>query len=258
MRSIVVPVNFTAKSVNAARYAADLALATGAELHLIHVLQAPATVKEKPLPYYVWREMRDGSYTRLKDLRDKLAGRTGGKVSVATTLETGDVASKLQDFCRLRQPWLVIMGKGAMYHLPYPVLSIPENEGFLGIRKIAVACDLEDIFSGIAEVLPFLNDLHELLGAHLELIHVIPDGEQNTEGVRLEFIAWKKQVADLEPELHFVRQSRIEEGIGQFLQDHGADWLLVLPKKYAVLQFHKSRAKQIELHCAVPVMSLHE
>ena len=55
MKSIVVPIDFSPSSDNAARYAADLALAIKADLHLIHVIQAPVTAAELTMTEDPWQ-----------------------------------------------------------------------------------------------------------------------------------------------------------------------------------------------------------
>jgi hypothetical protein len=69
---------------------------------------------------------------------------------------------------------------------------------------------------------------------------------------------WKKDLQALAPELHFVRQTHVQNGVSDYLQNHHADWLMVFPKNHSFLEFHKSRSKQIVLTCAIPVMSVHE
>jgi hypothetical protein len=59
-------------------------------------------------------------------------------------------------------------------------------------------------------------------------------------------------------QLHVVREDGVEQGVQYFLEKHPVDWLLVLPKKHAVLEFHKSRAREIVAKSPVPVMSVHE
>jgi nucleotide-binding universal stress UspA family protein len=50
MRTIIAPTDFSAVSLNAVNYAADLAVAINAELILLHVVQIPITVSE--IPFY--------------------------------------------------------------------------------------------------------------------------------------------------------------------------------------------------------------
>lgn len=273
MRSIVVPVNFAPNAANAARYAADIALAIGANLHLIYVMQIPASVSEVPLPESVFDTMRDSGYELLTDFQTKLTKRTGGKVGIATDLEIGGTEAKIESYCKQIKPFMVIMGASgdtlanvingsttvrAVRHLPYPVLVIPADAKFEAIKKIVVACDKEDIDSGMPDNMTFLKELSELLKARLVVVHVLTDSEESSAEAIEEYNVWKKGVAAFHPEMHFVRRPRVEDGINDYLASHEADWLMVFPKSHSVLEFHKSRTKQIVQSCTVPVMSLHE
>jgi nucleotide-binding universal stress UspA family protein len=273
MRTIVVPVNFSDNSSNAARYAADLALAIGAGISLINVFQAPTTISETPMPLNAFEELRDASLELLQSLSGELAKRTNNKVKITSELEIGGVEKRIESFCRWQKPFLVVMGASgdslqntlhgsgtvrALRHLPYPVLVIPEHVVFHPVKRIAVACDEEDVDGGVAETLPVLKEISALLKAQLSFVHVITDGKESAMDAITEYDVWKRQIKAYGPEMHFVRQESVEEGVGKYLQDYNVDWLMVLPKKHSILEFHKSRAKQIVLHCSVPVISIHE
>jgi nucleotide-binding universal stress UspA family protein len=273
MRTIVVPVNFSDNSGNAARYAADLALAIGAEISLINVFQPPTTISETAMPLNAFEELRDASLELLQSLSGELVKRTKNKVKITSELKIGGVEKRIESFCRRHKPFLVVMGASrdslqntlqgsgtvrALRHLPYPVLVIPEDVVFHAVKKIAIACDQEDIDSGMPETLPVLKEISEILKAQLSFVHVLTDGKENAMDAITEYDVWKRQIRAFGPEMHFVRQERVEDGIGKYLQDHEVDWLMVLPKKHSILEFHKSRAKQIVLHCPVPVISVHE
>jgi nucleotide-binding universal stress UspA family protein len=271
MRKIVAPVTFAANAINAARYAADLAVAIEAELHLVYVLPAPNLLARRPLPDFVYQDMRDSGYILLNDLRTELMKRTANKVPVTTSLETGEVPEQLQACCRRIKPFLVIMGAGeslseqpdtsntlrAMHQLPYPLLIIPPGASFHGIHHVAIACDQEDIYSGVTMAIPFLRDLHTVLGAKFDMVHVVVSGQGIGRALQ-EYDSWKSQLEAFGRQLHIVRQDEVQEGVQYFLENHPVDWLLVLPKKHALIEFHRSKAKEIALHSPVPVMSLHE
>lgn len=273
MRSIVVPVNFAPNAANAARYAADIALAIGADLHLIYVMQIPASVSELPLPESVYDSMRDSGYELLTDLQAELTKRTAGKIGITTDLEIGGTEPKIESYCKQIKPFLVVMGATgdtlanvingsttvrAIRHLPYPVLVIPVNAKFEAIKEIVVACDKEDIDSGMPDNMAFLRELSELLKARLVVVHVLTDSEESSAEATEEYNVWKKEVAAFNPEMHFVRRPKVEDGINEYLASHEADWLMVFPKSHSLFEFHKSRTKQIVQTCTVPVMSLHE
>jgi len=272
MRKIIVPVSFGANSATAARYAASLGLVTGSEIRLVYVLQSPSVFSHHPMPGFLFGEMRDNGYTLLNNLRDELSRLSGGKVRVTTDMEIGQIDQRLKTYCAKHRPFLVVMGASestphqdpgathsieAMKRLPYPLLVVPPNATFHGAPKVIIACDREDIFTGLSSIIPFLKELHDALSTRFEIVHIVADGESFQETQR-EYEGWRKELEALQPGLQLIRQSNVEEGINDYLEHHAADWLLVLPKKHSLFEFHKSRAKDILLHCPVPVLSVHE
>lgn len=273
MRSIIVPVNFTANSATAARYAADLAVAIKADIHLVYVFQPPVSAAEIPLPESVYEEMRNSGEELLQEMSNLLAKHTSGAVKVYTDMEIGSIRSRLEAYCQFRNPFLVVMGSSgnglanvlegshtvqAIRRLRYPVLVVPPKGEWHPVHKIVAACDKEDIDSGLPGALPFLDELSQLLHARLEVVHVITNGDGSAADAIAEYNVWKRDIKALAPELHFVRQTHVQNGVSDYLENHQADWLMVFPKSHSFLEFHKSRAKQIVLTCAIPVMSVHE
>jgi nucleotide-binding universal stress UspA family protein len=244
----------------------------GAELSLVHV-QAPMVISEVPTPEYILEEMRDSNFSLLENLAADLLQRTDGKIRVSIELAIGTVDKKIESFCRNKHTFMVVMGasghslqntlKGsttirALRHLPYPLLVIPENAVFQGVKNILVACDREDIDYGIPTFLVTLREVAQLLGARLELVHVLTTGKEIAAETLEEYNSWKVTAKAMAPELHFIRQSKVEEGIVDYLKNHEADWLMVFPKKHSLLEFHNSHSRQIVLTCPLPVMSIQE
>jgi len=273
MLQIVVPVNFTANSCNAARYAADMALAIDGGIHLVYVFQMPLTTAEFPMPDAAIEEMQRDGLAALQNLRTELLQRTRNLVTVTTEMTAGGVESNLEDCCRRKKPFVVVMGASghsienaingsstvkAMRHLPWPLLVIPENAAFHAIKKIVLACDLDDIGEGIPASLSFLRQLTSLLGAQFEVINVATSSESSRGEAIFRFDSWKDRLREIYPDLRFVYSNDIASGINQYLGEHNADWLMVFPKKHRFLEFHASKARQLIRDCPVPVMSLHE
>ena len=272
MRSIVVPVNFSANSCNAARYAADMALAIDGGLHLIYIYQMPLTTAEFPIPDITIEEMQREGLTLLKNLKDELLQRTRNLVSVTTEMTSGNVEHNLEDFCSRQKPFVVVMGASghslanaiagsstvkAMRRLPWPLLVIPENAAYHAIKKVVLACDLDDIGDGIPSSLPFLHELTTLFRAQFEVINVATSAESNEGEAIFLFDSWKDRLREIYPELRFIHSNDIAASINEYLGEHNADWLMVFPKKHRLLDFHASQAKKLIRDCPVPVMSLH-
>ncbi|GGA94449.1 universal stress protein [Puia dinghuensis] len=274
MKSIVVPVNYTKNAANAARYAADLALSLGADIHLVYVFEIPLTLSEAPLPPGAFEELELGKVTLLRDLKRELTARTTEPLNITTTIEVGNVETQLEVFCKTKDPFLVVMGASgngidnifagsntilAVRQLPYPVLVVPEKASFNSIGKIVVACDREDILTGLPSALPYLKELgRHLPGTRVEILHVITDKEESTTELEEAYNSWKGEVSSLLPILHFIRRSKVENGIDDYLKGCVAGLVMVFPKNHGPLEFHKSQARKVVLHCALPVMSVHE
>ena len=273
MRTIIVPVNFSKNTNNAAHYAADMARTMGAALNLVHVFQAPMVISEVPMPEYALEEMRDTNLSLLKDLAADLLKRTDGKIKVSIDMEIGTVEKKIESFCRNKRTFMVVMGASshslqntlqgsstirALRHLPYPLLVIPGNADFQRVKSIIVACDREDIDNGVPTFLSTLREMAQLLDARLELLHVLTTGKELAAETVEEYNTWKQTAKTMAPELHFIHESRVEEGINEYLKSHEADWLMIFPKRHSLLEFHNSHSRQIVLTCPLPVMSIQE
>jgi len=272
MRTIVAPVNFSPNSSNAARYAADLALAAQAELHLYYVLELPVSVAEFPVNDYVFNEMQEAGAESLKQLWEELIKRTDAKVNIFTHLEVGSVEYKIEEFCQQKKPFVVVMGASgssleraltgsnlaaAIRHLPYPLIVVPENAVFHKISKIVLACDLNDMAAGIPVRSSFLRELKDIFNCSFEVLNINSRGQQANTNSIMEVEAWKECVRGIFQEVRFVETDKVEEGISKYLAEHPADLLLVFPKKHNFFEFHKSHAKKIARASTVPIMSIH-
>ena len=273
MRTIIVPVNFSPASNNAARFAVDLAGAIDGHLRLIHVLQIPFTANEYPMPDGAYEALRDSTATQLKELAAELKKRAAGRVSVEIDMELGGVDHKVRKYCESIQPFLVVMGAAGsppdrfltgsptlqvLRRLPYPTLVIPAGAQFARPGRIVLAYDEEDIRSGMPGATGFLRELMELFDATFEAINVTAPAEEGQGEVAFVYEAWALRMRGNYPELHFVHTEKVHKGINEYLKEHPADWLIVFPKKHAFYEFHSSKAKKIVLHSQIPVMSIHE
>lgn len=272
MRTIIAPVNFTPNSGNAARYAADMAVALEADLYLLYVLQLPVSVAEFPLNDYVFNEMQESGVEALKQLQEELEKRTEGKVKVYAHMETGSVEAKIEEFCREKHPFVVVMGAtgqsletalagsnvaAAVRRLPYPLIVVPGDVSFKKISKVVLACDLEDISGGMPVKPAFLKELRDLFQTKFEVVNINTGKQARSTAAVMDSEAWKSCLEEAYPEVHIVETDNVELGIGQYLFEHGADMVIVFPKKHNFFAFHKSHAKRLALNGSIPIMSIH-
>ncbi len=273
MKTIVVPVNFSSCSANAARYAADLALALRSDLHLIHVIQVPLAAADMMMTEYVYQEMVDSANASLQQLKADLAKRCVNRVRIETSLEAGNVASKVKDLCKQLQPYAIVLGASGptlekflagspvaslLHNLTYPVLVVPETASFHHFRRVLLACDLEDIDSGVHHSLPLLKDIRSHFGSRFDIVTVETHRVLTEEQKDIKSGGWKEQLKELYPEIHYICMPGVEEGILEYLGHHDADLVMVFPKRHRLFDFHVSQSRKLAKHSLIPVMSLHE
>ena len=273
MKSIIVPVNFSPCAINAARYAADFALAIKADLHLIHVIQVPVSSAEMLMTESVYQEMVDSANISLKELQVELIRRTHEKIGIDTSVEAGSLSTNVANLCNELQPCTVVLGAtgptiekflagspvaSLLHRLKYPVLVVPEDLPFRHFRRILMACDLEDINSGMAHSLPLLKDLRTYFGSRFDIVTVEKPQVTSNEPPIFKSGAWKEQLKELYPEVHCIQNQRVDDGILEYLGYNNADLILVFPKKHGLFDFHVSQSRKLAQHSPIPVLSLHE
>lgn len=270
MKPIIAAVDFTDRARNAAYYAADIALATEADLHLFHAVQLPLT----PAPVgFIFEQAVTAAGASLKSLADELQQRTKHQLSVTTVLEIGGLASRLGDVCDRLQPFLVVMGgprdsrerpaadDGSLYtvrHLPWPVLAVPPGAIFHAIKKVAIACEMRQLHDSTPVSRNFLEQLQQLFACQFAILNVRTENGTEQDKAVFELYHWQASLEDLTPAMHFLKAETVVEGITRYLKDQEADWLMVFPRRHGVLEFHRSQSKRLILHCPVPVLSISE
>jgi nucleotide-binding universal stress UspA family protein len=273
MASIVVPINFSACAQNAACYAADLALVIKADIHLIHVIQVPVNSADLLMTDDLYQEMIEAANLQLQQLQAELTKRTRQQIKIVYTLAAGNILAKLQELCLQVKPYAVVLGATGstlekflagspvatlLRHLDYPILVVPEAAAFHRFRHILLACDLDDIGVGMPNSLPLLKDLRAHFGSRFDIVTVETRKVLGNEASCFESGGWKEQLKELYPDFHYIRKSKVEDGILEYLSHNEADLVMVFPKKHGLLDFHSSQSRKLAEHSPIPVLSFHE
>jgi nucleotide-binding universal stress UspA family protein len=238
MKSIVVPINFSVCAANAARYAADLALVIKADIHLIHVIQVPVDSADLLMTDDLYQEISAKVQARCLQLKPYavVLGATG------STLEKFLVSSPVSSLLR---------------KLDHPVLVVPEGAAFHNFRHILLACDLDDVSSGMPNSHPLLNDLRVYFGSRFDIVTVDTKSVPGDEASPFASGVWKEAFKDLQPAIHYICKPKVEAGILEYLARNEADLVIVFPKKHGLLDFHTSQSRKLAEHSPIPVLSLH-
>lgn len=272
MKKIIVATDFSLAAMNAAKYAADMAVSINADILLLHTYQVPVTYSEVPVAVNL-DEIQKNTENKLLLIRDELNSRTGNKIAIHITVKVGSFYPELKSLCETVLPYAVIMGSQgttaaerlffgghavyAMKHLPWPLITVPSNASFTAIKKIGLACD----FNKVVETTPVDQIKTMMTDFHAEL-HVLNTGKEGVYDPDIVFESGMLQelLASMKPVYHLLTHENIDEGIMDFAEKNQLDLLVVLPKRHNLLDslIHKSHTKQLVLHSHVPVMALHQ
>lgn len=271
MKTILVATDFSPAAMNAANYAADMALAINAEIHLFHVYQIPISYSEIPVIVNE-EEMMLNAETLIQGVKEKLTQKTAGKINIATEVRSGVFFQELRKVCERIKPYSVVMGSQgktaaerlffgshavhAMKNLMWPIITVPPEARFSFFKKVGLACDFDKVVdkTHVGEIKMLVHDFHAEL-------HILNTGSKKEFEPELVFESGLllEMLAALKPNYHFISNKDTDEGIIDFAEKNNIDLLIVLPKRHGLLDklIYKSHTKQLVLHSHVPVMALH-
>ena len=275
MKTLIVPVDFSAASANAAHYALDFATAIDASLALIYICQFPIAFSEVPVPAITVTELMKDAERNIAELKHDLLREAKGSIKIYTEVREGGIVSEIDHYCKSIQPYAVIMGArgvgsvetalfgsntlSAMKHLAWPLIIVPKGVRFTNIKKIGLACDLRNVTQSVHadQIKSLVNDFH----AELHVLHVQKESKGTIGNEEIEGSEWlREMLEELKPTFHFMTKNNIEEALNEFSESNNLDMLIMIPKKHGLLDglLHQSQSKRLAMHTHVAVMSIHE
>jgi hypothetical protein len=276
MNTILALTNFTPISINAVNYAADVAALMNAELQIINVCELPVAFTEVPLPTYDVDRLVKDAERQLADLKQAVFNRLPKLISIETVVKQGDILSEINRYCEDLQPFAVVMGAetassfeqfmfggktvSAVHKLHWPIMVVPEDVQFKGIKKIGLACDFKNVIDSVpaTEIKMMVHNFN----AELHVVNVYPEklgGDYSASDVA-ESGLLQTMLQDVNPLYHFISDNDVEEGINDFADKNELDMLIIIPKKHLLINkiFQHSYSKRMVLQMRVPVLAIHE
>ncbi len=271
MKTIIAPTDFSYGSLNAVHYAADLAVAIDAELVLVNIVSLPISVAEVPLTEAVLTELEYDVQKELANIRQQLLSYTNEKIDIHSFSEFGTIEYELEEVCKQKLPVVVVMSTknsmslerffmgsntlAAVRHIPYPVLVVPGTVSFKKIKRIVLACDLQNNISN--ETITKIKEWMSFFHASLDIINVTEKADIVVDSVPTS-VGLQNQLEEFHPAFHFITKEKVEAGINEFVEENKPDLLIVIPKKRGFFEniFHKSHSTPLLLHSKIPVLAI--
>lgn len=266
----LIPTDFSKASGAALRYAAGMALKLDAELIVLHILPYVASVGAGNFKEEKVREIiqTDAEKDCLRLINDLKSGPFAKLKIVHKVIEDGYLEDVVETFAKQNAVELIVMGtKGAgglekvllgskaaavINNSSIPVLAIPKQALFNGLKHVVYASDLNDLISEAGAIVP----LARLFGATLHIVHV------NTQGSKKNIDEARKGV-ELREALQYdrltfrvINNEDVEEALEIFMKATNADMLALFTHELDFYEklFGKSLTRKMAFHASVPLL----
>ncbi len=261
MNTVIVPVDFSETSLNAAKYAAGF-LRGHNQVNLI-LYHSHSKEHEK-----------DEIIEKLDELKRVLTKHSDINIEILT-YHDHDFVEGLERTARHRNANLIVMGitgKSALAQAFFgsntlkmveqkvcPVLIVPENAKFSKMENVMLASDFHNTINTTPSV-----PIKEFLSIHRPQLHVVNVDKDHyvsiTEKYEAEKQDLKKLLGEYNPEFYFMRIYDIDEALEMFANDFHIDIIMAVHKNHSFMDklFRTNRTKRLSYHSKVPILVIHE
>ena len=261
MHRVIIPVDFSDTSLNAARFAAKM---------LSGKKDAVAILYNN----YETDDDHDITINYLESLKKEFIH--SGVESVQLEYEMGgdliDNIARLSHTLRVTLVAMGITGKSAVKQAMfgsntlklvdknlYPVMIIPPNATYTGINNVAFASDFKDVEATTPSVL--INAVLEMFDPMLHIVNVSKDHYVSlTEEVKQEKEKFKEMFSERKTEFYFIGMNDFYEAMDNFVKDYKIDLLITIPKHQsnATSLIKSTHTKHLAYHSHIPILAAHE
>ncbi|MDQ6610024.1 MAG: universal stress protein [Bacteroidota bacterium] len=261
MKPVIVPVDFSETSLNAARFAAQMF--SGHDDVCIILYSMFEDEKEA-----------DTTSNYLESLKKELELK--GNNTIDCVQEFGrDFIDNLSRLAQQKTAHLIVMGITGRSTFAQvfigsntlkmvdknicPVMIIPPEASFREIKNVAFTSD----FQAVEETTPVLF-IKSILNLFNPSLHIINVDSSHYVSLTDEFREAREKMftmfEEFKPEFYFIGMNDIHEAINQFVYDKNIDLIVTVPRYHTFLNtiFKGTHTKKLVYHSSVPILAAHE
>lgn len=258
MQQIIVPLDFSETSFNAANYAADMyANRNDITITLYHFYESEIDL----VPAQIF----------MKSLIERLGEKY---VYIETYVETGDnFVDQLSAFAKAKNASQIIMGLTGKTPLEQrfsgtntlkmveadvcPVLIIPNEVRYQKIKNVLIASEMK-----LKEETPALLCIKQFLKDTKPAVHILNVDSSHYIAITPEFKESRDKMAEMlaefNPEFYFMRLFDFHESINMFSKDKNIDLIIIAPKQRNFFEriFKTQHTKTLIYQSTIPVLAI--
>jgi nucleotide-binding universal stress UspA family protein len=273
MKTILVPIDFSSTSLNAARYSQQVAEQVGAKIILVHAYEPPPSFPMVEGMLYTEESMRELMKEKLEQLAVELEKERPIIKMEAMTMD-GSLRHVMLSLTDAMEVFLIVMGITGAGKIKetfigsntldvarsnkVPVLIIPERANYSGINDIGLTTDFRNVVENIPE--KKIKDLIKDFGARLHVLNVDFDNKNWNNDVPFQSGLVETMFEHYHPTYHFIENENMADGLSEYALKHSIELLIAVPQKHNLIQkiLGGSHTKELIFHSKVPVLVIHE
>ena len=273
MKTILVPIDFSATAIHAARYAQPLAEQIGAKIILIHAYEPPPSFPMVEGMLYTDESLRHLMKDKLEQLAVDLE-KEHPIIKVEAMCMDGSLKQVMQTLTDAMEVFLIVMGITGAGKLKetfigsntldvarsnkVPVLIVPERANYANINDIGLATDFRDVVEKIPE--KKIKEIIQIFGARLHVLNVDFKQRHWDNDVPFQSGLVETMFEHYHPTYHFIENENMADGLSDYALKHSIELLIAIPKKMNFVQklLAGSHTKELVFHSRVPVLVIHE
>ncbi len=261
MHRIIIPVDFSETSLNAARYAAKmLAWNEGAIAVLYHNYESENDLDISLFYLESLKKEFHKAGVRQVDCEHEMGGDLIENISrLAHTMRATLVLMGITGKSALRQ---VMFGSNTLKLIDknlYPVMIIPPDAVFKGVSRIAFATDYHNVELSTPSQL--IGSVLQLLKPKLHIVHVSKETVSTLPpALQEEKEKIEQMFTDFSKEFFFITHDDFYEGLDGFVKEKEIDILVTVPKhpSNSSSLFRTSHTKKLAYHSHIPILAAHQ
>ena len=261
MYRVLVPVDFSETSMNAARFAAQM---------LANKKNAVAILYHN----YAHAHECDNCTGYMESLKQEFLDKGVGAVEFEVEMG-GNLVDNLERLAHTRRATVIVMGiKGhSTIHDALmgsntlemvernicPVMIIPPDAEYKDIKNVAFASEFKNVEFTTPAV--FIKTILEMFNPFLHIVnvnseHYVALTEEYQEGKA----KLNEMFKDYETEFYFIGMSDFHDAMDNFIRDYNIDLLITIPRHHQTTRnlFKKTHTKKLAYHSHIPILAAHE
>jgi len=261
MKTVVVPVDFSTPSLNAAAYAVKMLYSSyDTDVILYHMYEKKSEEK-------VVKE-------QLLNLQNALAKDTPLRID-NIAVHGDDLITEIERVVNHRHASLVIMGITGKTSLEQvfigsntlklvdknivPVLIVPPEAYYREIKNIALASDFKNVRLTTPSV-----PIKSVLDLFHPALHVVNVDSEHYVSITAEYQEEKAIIEEMfseyNPEFYFIGMNDFFEAVDKFIHDKNIDILITIPRQHSLFSkiMRERHTKKLAYHSTIPILAVHE